>query len=308
MFSRPSHILQEEACFQAFTPPISVNKPEHYAHGIIFASPHSGRIYPPGFTRRSRLPLATLRRNEDALMDEIIAPLPAAGFPTLQAHFPRCYVDVNRAPDELLPEWDLETSSESANDPETANDKEATARAKAGLGVIPTMISQNLPIYKTPLAAEHINARLETLYNPYHAALAELIEQAKSRAGLALVIDCHSMPSAGVGGGERRDIVLGDRFGTSAYPELVNLTEKVFKRAGYSVTRNYPYAGGYVTSQYGEPERGCHVIQIEVNRRLYVNPTSFKRAQGFDKLQNCFLDLANSLFPYMAQSLPRAAE
>lgn len=295
MFPFTSHNTLENQSIQAFTPPISVTQPETCYHGIIFASPHSGRVYPSSFTRRACLPLATLRRNEDALMDELIAPLAPAGFPTIKAHFPRCYVDVNRAPDELLPEWE-------------ENGKASTARAQAGLGVIPTVIAEDLPIYKTALTKEIIEARLTHLYHPYHDALQRLMDDARQRAGLVLLLDCHSMPGTSVSGRARQDIVLGDRFGTSAHPDLVHLTEKVFKGAGYSVVRNYPYAGGYVTSKYGQPHNGAHVIQIEVNRQIYMNPVTFKRKDGFERLEACFMKLAETLRPFTAQDMPRAAE
>ena len=290
-------MASEQQCFDAFSPPISVVVPEHYNHGIIFASPHSGRTYPPAFTQRTRLPVAALRRNEDALIDELITPLSGAGYPTLRAHFPRCYVDVNRAPDELLPAWQM-----------NGDDETSTPRAKAGLGVIPTAIAEHLPIYKTPLPKEVISARIEQLYTPYHDALQTLIDAAIARAGLALVLDCHSMPATSAAGRVRPDIILGDRFGASAHPDLVHLTEKVFKAAGYDVTRNYPYAGGYVTSHYGEPNTGCHVIQIEVNRQIYMNTAKFTPTDGFKPLQECFLKLAETLHPYMEHERPLAAE
>ena len=158
MLAFPTHTALEAQCFSAFAPPISLIAPDNSSHGIIFASPHSGRLYPKGFTRRSRLPLATLRRNEDAYIDQVIAPLSAHGFPTLQALFPRCFVDVNRAPDELLPQW-------------VDNKDGATPRAAAGLGVVPTMISEHLAIYKSSLPQTVVENRLERLYYPYHAAL-----------------------------------------------------------------------------------------------------------------------------------------
>ena len=299
MFAFSSHKALEQQSLDAFTTPVSLSLPDTQtgaiSHGLIFASPHSGRIYPPAFTRRTRLPLASLRLNEDALMDELIAPLAPAGFPLIQAHFPRCFVDVNRAPDELLPEW-------------TESDTKTTTHAQAGLGVIPTVIAEHLPIYKTPLPKEVIEPRLNQLYHPYHNALEDLMNSVREHAGLVLLLDCHSMPGVSASGRPRQDIVLGDRFGTSTHPDFMRLTEKVFKGAGYGVTRNYPYAGGYVTSKYGQPHNGAHVIQIEVNRQLYMNPATFKRKDGFEHLQDCFLNLAETLRPFTAQDMSRAAE
>lgn len=298
-----SHRQLEAQCFEVFTPPIRVANPTALSHGVIFASPHSGCVYPKGLIRRSRLPLSTLRRNEDAYMDKVIAPLEGQGFPILQAFFPRCFVDVNRAPNELLPEWQASLESDLNFD-----EKTPTARAAAGLGVIPTVIAENLPIYKTTLPPTVAQDRIERLYNPYHSALKSLLVQARKNAGMALLLDCHSMPGVSVSGKKRYDIVLGDRFGTSSHPEFMNLVETVFTQAGYSVGRNYPYAGGYVTSTYGEPHNSTHVIQIEVNRQTYMNSASFKRTAGFEKLQATFVTLGETLRPYVLHELPRAAE
>lgn len=296
----PSHKALEEQCFEAFTPPVHVctlaqSDPVQGQHGLIFASPHSGRTYPKAFTRRSRLPLAALRRNEDAYIDSLIRPLSEQGFPVLLANFPRCFVDVNRAPDELLPSW-------------TGNTKDSTPRAAAGLGVVPTVIAEHLPIYKSGLPLDVVKARLDWLYHPYHLALKNLMTVARSRAGTALLLDCHSMPGKSFSGRARHDIILGDRFGTSAHPDFVHIAEQVFKSEGYSVTRNYPYAGGYVTSTYGQPDNGSHVIQIEINRQLYINPGSFRLTPGFKALQACFVTLANRLRPLVLNEFPRAAE
>jgi N-formylglutamate deformylase len=290
-----SHKLLESQTLRAFDPPIEVQGPPHNADGLIIASPHSGRNYPKAFIRRAALPLSTLRRNEDAFMDEAVAPLAARGIPLLKAHFPRCYVDVNRAADELPPEW-------------SELGAPTTARGAAGLGVIPTMISERLAIYKTPLPKTVVQARIDELYTPYHRALHGLLEAARNRAGHALLLDCHSMPGVSASGRPRHDIILGDRFGASASPELVALTEKIFTQAGYRVARNYPYAGGYVTSTYGQPHNGVSVIQIEVNRNIYMNPASFKLTSGFKRLQACFIDLAAALRAHMRPSVQRAAE
>jgi len=150
--------------------------------------------------------------------------------------------------------------------------------------------------------------RMDELYHPYHNALKSLIEAAKASAGQALLLDCHSMPGVSASGQPRHDIILGDRFGASAAPDLVALTEDVFKNAGYRVARNHPYAGGYVTSTYGQPHNGVSVIQIEVNRNIYMNPASFKLTQGFDRLQASFIDLAHALCRHMRPVIQRAAE
>ena len=290
-----THTQAEALCFSAFTPPITVHPSQANSTGIIFASPHSGNLYPKAFTRRSRLPLAALRRNEDAYIDRLNSDLPQLGIPTLKANFPRCFVDVNRASDEVLADWGA--------DPE-----HITTRAATGFGVVPTIIAEHIPIYKTALPPSVLAARLEQLYYPYHKALKGLLKEARDHCGQALLIDCHSMPGRNPSGKLRSDIILGDRFGMSARPELVQLVEDVFKRAGYSVHRNYPYAGGYVTSTYGQPSHGTHVVQVEVNRNIYMNPASLNLTDGFAPLKDCFNDLGKTLVQYVSTDIARAAE
>lgn len=262
----------ESACLDAFTPPVEVLRPDRLSCPVIFASPHSGNIYPEAFLSRSPLALETLRRNEDAYIDTLFAAAPGLGAPLLKARFPRCFVDVNRSPDELPDRW---------ND----NPVTSTPRANMGLGVIPTIISDQVPIYTRTLKPACIKPRLEYLYHPYHRALKGLICDAKAQFGRALLVDCHSMPGFAPGGSRRTDIILGDRYGTSCTQQTLSRIERFFTERQYSVTRNYPYAGGYVTSHYGQPHNNVEVIQIEINRDLYLNPVTLKPKRGYAQLE-----------------------
>lgn len=262
----------EAACLDAFMPPIEIKRPVTLSSPVIFASPHSGNVYPEALLSRTPLPLETLRRNEDAYIDALFAPAPSVGAPLLLAKFPRCFVDVNRGVDEVPQAW--------SKNPDTS-----TPRANMGLGVIPTIISDQVPIYSRTLKPSCVTLRLERLYHPYHAALKALIEAAKAQFGRALVIDCHSMPGFAPGGSRRTDIILGDRYGTSCTQDTLCRVERFFTERDYSVTRNYPYAGGYVTSHYGQPQDNVEVVQIEINRDLYLNPVTLKPKRGYDKLE-----------------------
>jgi len=261
----------EAECLKAFAPAVTVARPDIWRSGVIFASPHAGDIYPKAMVSRSALNEQALRRNEDAFIGELFAPATDLGAPLLKANFPRCFVDVNRAPDELPFEW---TDGQSATSP----------RAEAGLGVVPTMLSETTEIYKKPLSQRAARARLTALYHPYHDALQELITEARLNFGEALLIDCHSMPGFAPMGSRRPDIILGDRFGVSCHPETVARAEEAFRSQGYNVTRNYPYAGGYVTQHYGKPRAGIEALQIEINRDLYLNPVTMKKKRSYDAL------------------------
>ena len=266
----------ELASLQDFGPPITLSRPRIWRAPLIFASPHAGDMYPARFLARSGLSLPQLRANEDALIDQLFAPAVHIGAPLLKANFPRCYVDVNRAPDELPPQW--------AGAP-----AQPSSRAQAGFGVIPLNIGPGRPIYEGPLFEAAARLRLAALYDPYHRALTGLISECLARFGRAVVIDCHSMPGFAAMGTRRKDIVLGDRYGLSCAPETASVFERAFQACGYSTARNHPYAGGFVTRHYGRtaeaPLRAVETLQIEINRDLYFNPVSLApKPKGYKQL------------------------
>jgi N-formylglutamate deformylase len=243
------------------------------AHGapkvpFIFASPHSGRVYPSSFAQSSRLDAISLRRSEDAFVDELFDSVTELGAPLVAARFPRAFVDANRAPGELDPlMFDAPVNSVGPRSP----------RVAAGLGVIPRVVRDGLEIYGTRLPAKEAAFRLEHFYRPYHAALAGLVASARAEFGVAVVIDCHSMPPPA----KAHDIVLGDCYGEAASAELIGETQNILCGLGFSVARNTPYAGGYTTNLYGRPREGVHAIQIEVSRALYLDEGRMEKSSGF---------------------------
>jgi len=253
-----------------------VEYPVDWRASVVFASPHSGAIYPQDLLSRSKLSAHQLRRNEDIFIDHLFRSSIAAGAPFLRALFPRVIVDVNRAPGELPEQW--ETLNNGPPELQT------TPRALAGLGVVPTYLSESLAIYTRLPDVEDVANRLTRLYHPYHSTLRNLLQTSLSRFGRALLVDCHSMPGFAPMGSRRPDIILGDRFGTSCHSDTLALFRELFTQAGYSVGINYPYAGGYTTSHYGKPDEGVEAIQIEVNRDLYVNPVTLSPKSGFVQL------------------------
>lgn len=253
-----------------------IQYPSEWRAGVIFASPHSGALYPPDLLARSNLSEHQLRRNEDIFIDHLFHSGVDAGAPLLRALFPRVVVDVNRAACELPLHW---------NDLiETADKNAPTPRAAAGLGVVPTYLSETLAIYRSLPDIADVKQRLTKLYYPYHAALTQLLNSSIARFGRALLVDCHSMPGFAPMGSRRPDIILGDRFGVSCHADTLALFRDLFTQAGYSVGINYPYAGGFTTSHYGNPNEGVEAIQIEVNRDLYVNPVTLSPKSGYVQL------------------------
>lgn len=256
-----------------FARPFRLARPLAPAVPFVFASPHSGRHYPAAFTAASRLDPLMLRRAEDAFVEELFSEVVSLGAPLLAAEFPRVFLDVNRGMGELDPAMFAGALRQPVESP--------SARVNAGLGVIPRIVRDGAEIYRSRLKPDDATARLERLYHPYHRALAGLVEETQASFGVAVLVDCHSMPSA-LGAA---DIVLGDRYGASAAPALSRLAESAFAREGFSVARNAPYAGGYTTMLHGHPERGCHALQIEINRGLYLNEDRIVRKDGFEALK-----------------------
>jgi len=254
---------------------------------LVLASPHSGRDYPDGFVATSRLTLPQLRRAEDAFVDALLAPAVLAGAPLIAARFGRSWLDLNRAPEELDPAMFVEPLSEH---PDQSGD-----RVAAGLGVVPRIAGFGLDIYPGRLRLADAQARLAEVHAPYHAALGRLIECARARHGYAVLLDCHSMPTPPAAGGTVPEIVLGDLHGCSAAPSVTAAIEAHWRRAGFRVARNVPYAGGFTTAHHGRTVDGVHVVQIEIDRALYMDPARLVRHAGFARIATVLGTLAEHL-------------
>jgi N-formylglutamate amidohydrolase len=269
--------------------PFTIVEPAAWRAPIIFNSPHSGSVYPDEFLSASRIDLPGLRRSEDSFMDELIGGLSDRGFPTVTVNFPRSYVDVNREPYELDPRMFA------GRLPSFANTR--SMRVAGGLGTIPRVVGDGQEIYRERLSVDDALARIEALYKPYHRALRRLINKAHQAFGTVVVVDCHSMPSIGVSRDEPRrpDVVIGDRYGTSCAPMLADMIEETMGRLGYSVGRNKPYAGGFITEHYGNPASGLHSVQLELNRAIYMDERRRERGARFAQVAKDFVVLAEAL-------------
>ena len=253
--------------------PFRLDRPVRQTVPFLFASPHSGRSYPASLLERSRLDATTLRRSEDAFVDELFAGAVGLGAPLLSAQFPRAFLDVNRGIGEL--------DAGMFDAPLDVPVDVPGPRVTAGLGVIPRIVRDGAEIYRGKLDRAEADARLSQLYKPYHRALATLMEETRARFGVAVLIDCHSMPSAL----SVPDIVLGDRYGASAAPALTTRAESALVREGFSVARNTPYAGGHTTVLYGKVASGCHALQIEINRALYLDEDRIAKKAAFESVR-----------------------
>lgn len=264
---------------EELAPAFDVEEPLAAAGPVVCNSPHSGRAYPASFLRQSRLELAALRRSEDTFVDELFAEAPRAGVPLMRAHFPRAYLDVNREPYELDPRMF------EGRLPAYANTR--SLRVAGGLGTIARVVGDAREIYPKRIPVSEALSRIEQLYKPYHRTLRNLVSRAQKNCGIALLIDCHSMPSSAGGRDERprADFVLGDRYGTSCSSAITDMVERTLRAQGHIVLRNKPYAGGFITEHYGDPATGLHALQIEVNRALYMDETRYEKSAGFEAIK-----------------------
>ncbi|ARN80075.1 N-formylglutamate amidohydrolase [Methylocystis bryophila] len=270
---------------------------------LVFSSPHSGRIYPARFLEATKLDIATLRRSEDAFVDELFQPAAALGAPMLCAKFPRAYLDLNREPYEL----DQRMFEDAL--PENANSR--SLRVAAGLGTIPRVVADAREIYREKLRVADALLRIGGLYEPYHIALAELMNRARQEHGVAVLIDCHSMPTLmareGARAEKRRvDFVIGDRFGASCEQRLADALEETLRRLGYNVHRNRPYAGGFITEHYGRPRTGRHAVQIEVARSLYMDEARLEPNDQFQTVAEHLREAIGELLRAVGDAAPPA--
>jgi N-formylglutamate amidohydrolase len=287
------------------TPPFEIRSPGNQRVPFVFNSPHSGAFYPERFQAMSRLDAHALRRSEDSYVDELFAGAVALGAPMLAANFPRAYLDVNREPWELDPRMFA--------DPLPAHANTRSARVAGGLGTIPRLVGEGLEIYSGKLRLAEAVSRIETIYQPYHLCLRDLVIETRVAFGQAILVDCHSMPaSIRIGEGAiRPDFIIGDRFGVSCAPEVTEAAISILSGMGYTVAHNKPYAGGFITEHYGRPPTGIHAIQIEINRGLYMDERTLEKSAGFGPLSDDLTRFCARLMEMPGRNvndLPLAAE
>ncbi|MDN5785789.1 N-formylglutamate amidohydrolase [Pseudorhodobacter sp.] len=259
--------------------PYDLALPPEQTAPLVFSSPHSGRDYLATFQRESRLDPLVLRSSEDAYVDQLFADAPLFGAPLLTARAPRAYLDLNRCDDELDPAL-IEGASHGSHNP----------RITSGLGVIPRVVSGGRAIYAGRISRADADARLATYWHPYHQKLHHLLADTHRQFGEAILIDCHSMPHEAISshsrlGPLRPEVVLGDRFGTTASNKVVARIEAAFQEAGLRVARNAPFAGAYIAQAYGRPSRGQHVVQVEIDRALYLDEAKVQPRADFAAFQ-----------------------
>lgn len=265
---------------------------------LVLDSPHSGTHYPDDF--RAVCDLATMRRAEDTHVEKIYSFAPALGAAWIEAHFPRIYLDANRDTTEL----DTSLLDGPWSDP-LATDPAVLSKVRLGKGLVWKTTDEGLPVYDRLLSPDEVRARIAHCWVPYHTAVRQAIEAAHARHGYSIHINCHSMPSVAGShatlhpGLAHADFVVGDRDGSTASPALSQFLCDELRACGYSVEHNHPYKGVELVRRYANPAAQRHSIQLEINRRLYMNEETLAlQHAGFARLRTDLHLLVQKLLAY----------
>jgi N-formylglutamate amidohydrolase len=271
---------------------------------VVLSIPHAGRWLPAALAAQTRVPLATLARLNDGWADMIAAPLVAAGASVVAARLCRAVADCNRS------EGDMDPADVAA--PLRAHFGPPGRKARAGLGVVPTRLPGSGALWRTPLTDAAMTHRLELLHRPYHAALARVVDALRRRHGAVLLVDMHSMPSLLPTRGDPAParIIIGDRHGRAAAPWLAAMATAHPAPQEARVGVNQPYAGGHILERHGQPQQGCHAVQVEFDRALYLDAAGLPDAARALALGDWLMGLVLRWCDALAgdSALPVAAE
>ncbi|MDU8942089.1 N-formylglutamate amidohydrolase [Ovoidimarina sediminis] len=256
--------------------PVAIAEPAEDIAPLVFDSPHSGSIYPETFDHA--IDRMTLRRSEDAHIDEIFAHVTEFGGTLVHALFPRVFIDPNRNEDDI----DLSLVEGEWTGPVNASFK----TTERGVGLIWRDMKAFGPVYDRKLLPDEVRERIEGYWRPYHNALAKVIDARHAAFGRVIHIDCHSMASMGDittedGPVPRPDFVISDREGTTCAPALLECVVDLLRGEGFSVSVNDPYKGMELVRRHGRPEDGRHSLQVEINRKLYMDEATLSKRPGF---------------------------
>lgn len=281
-------------------PPFVRIGPEQPASPVVLSVPHAGRDYSKALLRASRLPVRKLEALEDRLVDRLIWRALGTGAVAVIARAPRAEIDLNRDEREVDPAMIVP--------PPPAANLLQSQRTRGGLGLVPSRITGVGPVWLHRLSAAELARRIETIHRPYHAALAMALEAARAAFGIAILLDCHSMPPRSEGDDKEATIVFGDRHGASIAPDLLDAAVGAAQQEGFRTALNLPYAGGYITARHGRPAANIHSLQIEIDRSLYLAEDMRSPGKGFDHVARLVAAIAVALATRALEPQAIAAE
>jgi len=268
---------------------LRIYKPSSASVPIVYDSPHSGIIHPPDFKTTATKP--QLKTARDAFVDELILESSNLGVAVLLADFPRTYIDPNRSTAEI------DTSMVQGK---WAREVQITRKLDVGMGLIRKFILPNVPMYPEKLSVAEVENRIKKYWSPYHRALKMLLDEKVAEFDAVFYIDWHSMKSKGNqmnidSGRERPDFVVSDQDGKTSSRKFRDVIIKNLTSQGYEVAVNYPYKGAELIKRHGVPTENRHAVQIEINRRLYMDESSFLKNNSFSVLKDNILKLTERL-------------
>ena len=261
--------------------PEPIVRPHRGELPVLLSVPHSGREYPDWLLDLARSGRASLERLEDPLVDRLAWRAIALGCGAVIARAPRAAVDCNRGEEEIDPSVVAD-----------ANGHGIGPRARGGLGIVPARTPKDGYLWRRAISRTQLEERLDAAHRPYHAAIARELHAIRQRHGAALLLDCHSMPPPQ---GLRPSVVIGDRHGRSAHPWLSQEATALVRAMGIEPRLNDPFAGGHVIDRHGRPNHGVHALQIEIDRRLYLDEALREPGPGFDSVARLIAGLAAGL-------------
>jgi N-formylglutamate amidohydrolase len=260
--------------------------PESPASPVVLSVPHAGREYSPALLKSARIPLAKLETLEDRLVDRLVWRAVDSGATAIIARAPRAEIDLNRDEREVDPNM--------VTPPPPARSLVQSSRIRGGLGLIPAQVSGAGSIWLHRISAAELGRRIEAIHRPYHRAVEQALNDARARFGVAILLDCHSMPPRHTPGADA-SLVFGDRHGTSTSPDYLDAAIEAARQAGFRAALNVPYAGGYITTRHGRPSEGLHALQLEIDRSLYLAADMRSPGKGFDRIAQLIGDIAAAL-------------
>jgi N-formylglutamate amidohydrolase len=277
------------------TPPFVRIGPQPAATPLVLAVPHAGTHYPAALLHDAAAPMTIIEALEDRHADLLVGHAVAEGALAIVAQAPRAWIDLNRGEDDLDP----------ALHPHPVAGRLPNARVRSGLGLIPQRIGQR-QLWRTTPTVDEVQRRLAAVHVPYHAAVAQALDDAWRRFGFAMLIDCHSMPPLGRSSPAR--VVIGDRHGRAAIPGLAARLAVVARAEGYPTALNSPYSGAYTLDRHGRPEAGIHAVQLEVDRTLYLRADQREIGPGLQQVRILVANLGREAIATLQPSELRAAE
>jgi N-formylglutamate amidohydrolase len=251
---------------------------------VVLSVPHAGRGYSPALLRAARVPLHVLEALEDRLVDRLVWRAVGAGTCAIVAHAPRAQIDLNRDEREVDPAIVAPTPP--------ARALLATARTRGGLGLVPARLAGAGALWRGKMSQDELDRRIATIHRPYHSAVAEALTAARRRFGVAILLDCHSMPPRPAG---EAGIVFGDRYGLTANAAVLAGATAAARQFGFATAVNDPYAGGHVIERHGRPAKSVLALQIEVDRSLYLDSDLRGPGEGFDQVTRLFAAICEAV-------------